>query len=69
MTAGFADVLADSYRKRFGEPLVPAGPAGYRAPRVARDGHRFWIEDVTVWNLSHADGAPAGQAALIPRIT
>lgn len=41
---------------------------GYRGPRVAKDGRRFWIEDVTLWNLAGADGTVAGQAALIPRI-
>lgn len=38
---------------------------GYRGPRVTRTGRQFWIEDVTVWNLAHADGVPVGQAALI----
>jgi len=41
---------------------------GYRGPRVAKDGHRFWIEDVTLWNLVGEDGTVAGQAALIRRI-
>jgi PAS domain S-box-containing protein len=39
----------------------------YRGPRVTKDGRKFWIEDVTIWNLLHPDGAVAGQAALIPR--
>lgn len=38
---------------------------GYRGRRVTKDGHAFWIEDVTLWNLTGGDGAPAGQAALI----
>jgi PAS domain S-box-containing protein len=40
---------------------------GYRGPRVAKDGHQFWIDDVTLWNLLDTDGTLAGQAALIPR--
>lgn len=36
---------------------------GYRGLRIARDGRRFWIEDVTVWNLIDEDGAYHGQAA------
>ncbi|MEV6845812.1 MEKHLA domain-containing protein [Actinoplanes sp. NPDC051411] len=142
MNAAFADMLADSYLKLLGEPLVPDGrrgaeaaawlddapfgllahdtspdplfvyanrkaqeafgyrrdeftglpsrlsageedrasrhafidsvrrkgyATGYRGPRVARDGHQFWIEDVTLWNLFDAGGTLAGQAALIPR--
>jgi PAS domain-containing protein len=39
----------------------------YRGPRVAKSGRRFWIEDVTLWNLVGADGELAGQAALIRR--
>ena len=36
---------------------------GYRGLRIAKSGRRFWIEDVTVWNLLDADGNPCGQAA------
>lgn len=39
---------------------------GYRGLREAGTGQRFWIEDVTVWNLVDGDGAVRGQAALIP---
>ena len=42
---------------------------GYRGLRIARDGTRFWIEDVTVWNLLDADGRRIGQAASYRRIT
>ncbi|MER6442785.1 MEKHLA domain-containing protein [Streptomyces sp. NPDC001185] len=40
---------------------------GYRGLRETGTGRRFWIEDVTIWNLSEdgADGAVLGQAALI----
>jgi PAS domain S-box-containing protein len=36
---------------------------GYRGLRIAKSGRRFWIEDVTVWNLLDASGQPCGQAA------
>ncbi|GAB3279939.1 MEKHLA domain-containing protein [Kineosporia babensis] len=39
----------------------------YRGPRVARSGRRFWIDNVTVWNLIDDDGTRVGQAALIRR--
>lgn len=37
--------------------------SGYRGPRIARDGRRFWIEDVTMWNLLDDRGVRVGQAA------
>jgi PAS domain S-box-containing protein len=36
---------------------------GYRGLRVAKSGRRFWIEDVTVWNLIDDAGVCHGQAA------
>jgi hypothetical protein len=39
---------------------------GYRGLRESATGRRFWIEDVTIWNLADADGPIRGQAALIP---
>jgi hypothetical protein len=38
---------------------------GYRGLRESGTGKRFWIEDVTIWNLADADGEVHGQAALI----
>ena len=38
---------------------------GYRGLRESKSGRRFWIEDVTIWNLTGGDGAVLGQAALI----
>ncbi|MGW4641524.1 MEKHLA domain-containing protein [Sphaerisporangium sp. NPDC004334] len=35
---------------------------GYRGRRIAKSGRRFWIEDVTMWNLVE-DGILVGQAA------
>ncbi|AOY01396.1 MEKHLA domain-containing protein [Jeongeupia sp. USM3] len=43
--------------------------SGYRGLRIARSGRRFWIEDVTVWNLIDAAGVCHGQAATYRRIT
>jgi PAS domain S-box-containing protein len=37
--------------------------SGYRGLRIAKSGRRFWIEDVTVWNLIDAEGRRVGQAA------
>jgi len=38
--------------------------SGYRGLRIAQSGRRFWIEDVTMWNLVDADGLVRGQAAV-----
>ncbi|GAA0410071.1 MEKHLA domain-containing protein [Microbispora corallina] len=40
---------------------------GYRGLRVAKSGRRFWVEDLTMWNLLGADGALVGQAAAFHR--
>jgi hypothetical protein len=37
--------------------------SGYRGLRVAKSGRRFWIEDVTVWNVLDREGRCIGQAA------
>lgn len=37
---------------------------GYRGLRIAKSGRRFWIEDVTMWNLLDPQGLPCGQAAM-----
>ncbi|MEU8384441.1 MEKHLA domain-containing protein [Streptosporangium sp. NPDC048865] len=36
---------------------------GYRGRRIAKSGRRFWIEDVTMWNLLDETGVRVGQAA------
>jgi hypothetical protein len=38
--------------------------SGYRGKRVSRTGKRFWIEDVTMWDLIDGEGALHGQAAV-----
>lgn len=35
----------------------------YSGIRISKTGKRFWIQDVTVWNLSDRDGTYQGQAA------
>lgn len=42
---------------------------GYRGLRVAKSGLRFWIEDVTVWNLLDEHGDHVGQAAAYRQFT
>ncbi|QIQ01823.1 MEKHLA domain-containing protein [Streptomyces liangshanensis] len=41
----------------------------YRGIREGRSGTRFWIEDVTIWNLVDEAGRIHGQAALIRSTT
>lgn len=36
----------------------------YQGIRIAKGGRRFWIKNVTVWNLHDADGIYCGQAAI-----
>lgn len=38
---------------------------GYRGQRVRKDGTRFWINGVTVWNLLDPNNYRVGQAALL----
>lgn len=37
---------------------------GYRGLRIAKSGRRFWIENVTVWNVHDGAGRLCGQAAV-----
>jgi hypothetical protein len=53
-----ADFLAAVSRNGFIE--------GYRGMRISKSGKRFWIEGVTVWQLTDASGIYRGQAALLP---
>lgn len=36
---------------------------GYEGIRISKSGRRFVIRNATIWNLSHPNGNPAGQAA------
>ena len=52
-------------RQRLLEAVQRDGFAhGYRGLRIARDGRRFWIEDVSMWNLVDDAGILHGQAAM-----
>jgi hypothetical protein len=51
-----ARLLASVARRGYAE--------GYRGLRVAKSGRRFWIEDVTVWNVLDPGGRFQGQAAV-----
>ena len=54
-----------SDREKFVRSVTEHGYAsGYRGLRIAKSGRRFWIEDVTMWNLVDADGTHHGQAAV-----
>jgi hypothetical protein len=57
-------------RQAFMESVLRQGYAeGYRGVRISKSGRRFWIEDVTLWNLVDGEAVPHGQAALIRRWT
>ncbi|VAX09698.1 hypothetical protein MNBD_GAMMA26-1162 [hydrothermal vent metagenome] len=51
-----ARLLADVTNKGFCE--------GYSGIRISKTGKRFWIRDVTVWNLTDDSGCYQGQAAV-----
>jgi hypothetical protein len=52
-------------RQRLLESVQRQGFAtGYRGLRIAKSGRRFWIEDVTVWQLVDRGGVLHGQAAI-----
>jgi MEKHLA domain len=55
-------------RQRLIEAVARDGYAtGYRGLRIAKSGRRFWIEDVTMWQLADATGVVRGQAATYRR--
>jgi PAS domain-containing protein len=55
-------------RQVFMQAVLERGYAsGYQGMRVGKSGRRFWIQDVTVWNLTDDGGVRHGQAAMIPR--
>ncbi|MFF4117372.1 MEKHLA domain-containing protein [Streptomyces sp. NPDC001714] len=60
-----ADPDAQGDRDAFVRSVTTRGYAsGYRGLRIAGSGRRFWIEDVTMWNLVDEDGTCHGQAAV-----
>jgi len=55
-------------RQRFVDVVTRDGFAtGYRGLRVAKSGRRFWIEDVTMWQVTDGAGVLRAQAAVYPR--
>ncbi|MEV6766406.1 MEKHLA domain-containing protein [Streptomyces sp. NPDC051105] len=65
-----AEPDAQGDRDAFVRSVTERGFAsGYRGLRIAKSGRRFWIEDVTMWNLLDADGTCHGQAAVFPSWT
>lgn len=55
-------------RQRLLDSVMHRGFAtGYCGLRIAKSGRRFWIEDVTVWQLIDAAGTLHGQAATYRR--
>ncbi|MCQ0030963.1 MEKHLA domain-containing protein [Burkholderia glumae] len=65
-----AEAPERSERQAFLERVTRHGYVDdYRGIRIAKSGERFWIENVTVWQLTDADGRYHGQAALLPNVT
>jgi hypothetical protein len=63
-----ADDGSHAQRAKLFESVQARGFAtGYRGLRVAKSGRRFWIEDVTVWNMLDEAGVRHGQAAAFRR--
>ncbi|HEV2378112.1 MAG TPA: MEKHLA domain-containing protein [Streptosporangiaceae bacterium] len=63
-----AEVANQQERQEFLNSVLEVGFArGYRGARIAKSGRRFWVEDVTVWNLVDTGGTLHGQAARVPR--
>ncbi|RZT41716.1 MEKHLA domain-containing protein [Cupriavidus agavae] len=55
-------------RQRFLERVQRLGyEAGYQGVRITKSGHRFMIEEATLWQMIDADGVLHGQAVIIPR--
>ena len=55
-------------RERFLEQVRRDGfVAGYSGIRVTKSGRRFRIDNATVWQLTDANGAYHGQAAMLPQ--
>lgn len=65
-----ADISDQPQRQGFVDTVSRQGFAtGYRGLRVSRSGRRFWIEDVTMWQLTDASDTLRGQAAVYARWT
>ena len=65
-----AQPLARDERQRLLDRVARYGYIDdYSGVRVSATGRRFTITDATVWNLTDADGTPAGQAAMFAHWT
>ena len=65
-----AEAPERSERQAFLDQVTRDGfVTGYRGIRIAKTGHRFWIERATVWQLIDEHGKLHGQAAMIPQTT
>lgn len=59
-----AEPLAQDAREKVLKETAARGfLSGYSGIRISATGRRFRIANVTIWNLAHDDGRPAGQAA------
>jgi PAS domain S-box-containing protein len=64
-----AEAPERSERQAFLEQVTAHGfVTNYRGIRIAKSGTRFWIEHVTVWQLTDENGVYRGQAALLPEV-
>lgn len=62
-----AEAPERSQRQAFLERVARDGFVDdYRGVRISKSGERFWIEQVTVWQLLDPAGRCLGQAAMIP---
>jgi MEKHLA domain len=65
-----AEPAGRQQRRRLVEAVDRDGfVTGYRGRRVARSGRRFWVENLTMWNLVDESGVRHGQAAVFRRWT
>lgn len=65
-----AEAPERSERQAFLDQVTRDGfVTGYRGVRIAKTGHRFWIERATVWQVIDEHGKLHGQAAMIPHTT
>lgn len=62
-------MLRDARERLLEETERKGFVSGYEGVRVSATGRRFHIANVTIWNVTDAAGAPAGQAATFARWT
>jgi hypothetical protein len=62
-------MLRDAREKLLAQTARDGFVSGYEGVRISATGRRFRISNVTVWNVTDAEGKPAGQAATFGRWT